>query len=253
MFYYNYFFNILILSHMPNNEILKELKYLINIGINEFVDDKPQKYYTPSEEKSDLPNQTEYTKLENIENLDDLKTAVINFQDCKLKFSAKNTVFSDGNPKSNIMLIGEAPGADEDEMGKPFVGKAGQLLNKMLAAINLNRENVYITNIVPWRPPGNRQPTNDEILMCVPFVQRHIELINPKVLVLLGGTATKALLLSDAGIMRLQGKWHQYSSYGLASPIATRPVFHPAFLLRSPGYKKNAWEDLKEIKLKLGN
>ena len=142
---------------------------------------------------------------------------------------------------------------EEDVQGIPFVGKAGQLLNKMLAAINLNRENVYITNIVPWRPPGNRQPTNDEILMCVPFVQRHIELINPKVLVLLGGTATKALLLSDAGIMRLQGKWHQYSSYGLASPIATRPVFHPAFLLRSPGYKKNAWEDLKEIKLKLGN
>ena len=112
---------------------------------------------------------------------------------------------------------------------------------------------MYITNIIPWRPPGNRQPTTQEMLLCVPFIQKHIELVRPKILVLLGGTATKALLLLDEGIMKSRGKWHKYSSYGLANPILTRAIFHPAFLLRSPSYKKLAWEDLKEIEKKLND
>ena len=188
-----------------------------------------------------------------INSLSDLKKSVENFNRCELKKNAITTVFSDGNPNSRIMLIGEAPGSDEDSQGLPFVGRAGQLLNKMLNSIELNRKDVYITNIIPWRPPGNRQPTTSEILLCLPFIQRHIELINPSILVLLGGTATKSLLLSDAGIMKLRGKWHNYSSYGLKNPIPTRAIFHPAFLLRSPTYKKQAWEDLLAVKERLQN
>ena len=149
------------------------------------------------------------------------------------------------------MLIGEAPGADEDKFGKPFVGRAGKLLDKMLAAIKLDRNKVYISNVVPWRPQGNRQPTTEEILQCLPFIQKHIEIINPSILVLLGGTATKALLTTNQGITKLRGKWHTYNSLGLLNPILTRAIFHPAFLLRSPEHKKSTWEDLLEIQKKI--
>jgi len=241
---------------MPNSEILSNLKFLLDSGVTEFLEDSPQKLYNKIQEdrKIDNSNKIEgsFINMNNINSLDELKDAILRFDKCELKKTAKNTVIADGNINSRIMLIGEAPGADEDEQGAPFVGRAGQLLNKMLAAINLDRNKVYITNIIPWRPPRNRQPSSEEIVLCLPFVQRHIELINPEVLILLGGTATKALLMSDKGIMRLQGKWYEYDSYGLASPIATRVMFHPAFLLRSPGYKKQAWEDLLAIKDKLG-
>ena len=241
---------------MPNSEILSNLKFLLDSGITEFLEDSPQKLYnkTHNDIKIDNSNKSEesFINMNNINSLDELKNSILKFNKCELKETAKNTVFADGNVNSRIMLIGEAPGSDEDDQGKPFVGRAGQLLNKMLAAINLDRNKVYITNIIPWRPPRNRQPSTEEILQCLPFVQRHIELIKPEVLILLGGTATKALLMSDKGIMRLQGKWYEYDSFGLASPIATRVMFHPAFLLRSPGYKKQAWEDLLAIKDKLG-
>tara|TARA_Y100000590_G_C15688623_1_gene1002586 strand:- start:303 stop:1022 length:720 start_codon:yes stop_codon:yes gene_type:complete len=238
---------------MPNNKFLNDLKFLAESGVYEFVNDATKNYYT--REKQRIPNAnkgSDLSDLSKIKTLEELKNSIASFDKCDLKNISNTTVFSDGNPDSNIMLIGEAPGKDEDIQGKPFVGKAGKLLDKMLAAIDLNRTNVYITNILPWRPPGNRQPTLKEIILCLPFVQRHIEIINPKLLILLGGTASKALLMSDSGIMRLQGKWHSYSSYGLANPILTRAIFHPAFLLRSPSYKKLAWEDLltiqKEIK-----
>ena len=149
------------------------------------------------------------------------------------------------------MLIGEAPGAEEDKLGKPFVGAAGQLLNKMLAAINLDRNSVYITNIVPWRPPNNRVPNTEEILQCLPFIQKHIEIIQPSILVLLGGTATKAILATTLGITKLRGKWHKYNSLNIKEPISTMAMYHPAFLLRSPGHKKDAWEDLQKIQKKL--
>ena len=238
---------------MPNNKLLNDLKFLAESGVYEFVNNVTKNYYTREKQRIPIANKSSnLSDLSKIKTLEKLKSSIASFEECNLKNISNTTVFSDGNPDSNIMLIGEAPGKDEDIQGKPFVGKAGKLLDKMLAAIDLNRTNVYITNILPWRPPGNRQPTLKEIILCLPFVQRHIEIINPKLLILLGGTASKALLMSDSGIMRLQGKWHSYSSYGLANPVLTRAIFHPAFLLRSPSYKKLAWEDLlaiqKEIK-----
>ena len=149
------------------------------------------------------------------------------------------------------MLIGEAPGVEEDKLGKPFVGRAGQLLDKMLAAIKLGRDNVYITNVVPWRPPYNRDPSSEEILQCLPFIQKHIEIVNPSMLVLLGGTAAKAILTTNHGITKLRGSWHTYNSPKLNHSIPTRAIFHPAFLLRSPARKKEAWEDLLAIQKKL--
>lgn len=183
--------------------------------------------------------------------LDELRAAVGRFDECALKRTATNTVFADGNPKAPLMFVGEAPGADEDLRGLPFVGKAGQLLDRMLAAIGLNREQAYITNILFWRPPGNRQPTSGEIAACLPFVERHIELVSPEVLVLLGGTAAKTLLARSEGIMRLRGRWFDYSTPGLARPVPALATFHPAYLLRSPGQKRQAWQDFLALKDRL--
>jgi len=150
------------------------------------------------------------------------------------------------------MLIGEAPGVDEDRQGVPFVGTSGQLLDKMLAATGLSRtENVYITNILFWRPPGNRSPTTAEIAACMPFVKRHIELVKPKVLMFLGGTAAKTMLDTTEGIMRLRGRWFNYEVEGLETPVPALPTLHPAFLLRQAAQKKEAWRDLLALKSKL--
>ena len=184
--------------------------------------------------------------------LDELRAAVAAFEECALKKTATNTVFADGNPASRIMFVGEAPGADEDRQGKPFVGVSGQLLDRMLASIGLSRtENFYITNIVFWRPPGNRNPTTNEIAACLPFVERHIELVDPAVLVCLGGPAAKTLLGRAEGITRLRGHWHTYSTPRLARPIDAMAIFHPAYLLRSPAHKREAWRDLQEIRARL--
>tara|TARA_Y100001970_G_C14180067_1_gene829319 strand:+ start:1420 stop:1878 length:459 start_codon:yes stop_codon:yes gene_type:complete len=145
------------------------------------------------------------------------------------------------------MLIGEAPGEEEDKTGKPFKGQAGVLLDKMLNAIEQNRKNTYISNVIFWRPPGNRNPTEEEIKICLPFVLKHIELINPRILILAGAIATKAILKEDKGIIQLRGKWHDLSLNN-SDKIKTMPIFHPAFLLRQPSRKKDAWEDLKKIK-----
>ena len=149
------------------------------------------------------------------------------------------------------MFVGEAPGADEDRQGKPFVGASGQLFDKMMGSIGLDRNSLYITNILFWRPPGNRNPTTSEIAICLPFVERHIELIGPEILVTLGGPATKTLLGVEQGITRLRGNWYQYRSKNLSKPIATLPLFHPAYLLRSPAHKRKTWQDLILIKQKL--
>ena len=185
-------------------------------------------------------------------NIMDLKIAIENFEGCALKFTATNTVFADGNDEAEVMLIGEAPGVDEDRLGLPFVGASGQLLDKMLATIGLSRaENVYISNILFWRPPGNRSPTTAEIAACMPFVQRHIELVKPKVLVFLGGTAAKTMLDTTEGIMRLRGRWFNYDGEGLETSIPALPILHPAFLLRQPAQKQEAWRDLLALKSKL--
>jgi DNA polymerase len=183
--------------------------------------------------------------------LEQLRAAVAGFEECALKRTATNLVFADGNPEAPIMFIGEAPGAEEDLRGLPFVGKAGQLLDRMLAAIGLSRDSAYITNILFWRPPGNRQPTSGEIAACLPFVERHVELVSPEILVLLGGVAAKALLARSEGIMRLRGRWFEHSTPGLARPVPAMATFHPAYLLRSPGQKRAAWHDLLAIRDRL--
>lgn len=182
----------------------------------------------------------------NAHNTEDLKAAIAGFDGCNLKFTAKNMVFADGNPAADLMLIGEAPGRDEDIQGVPFVGKSGQLLDRMLSAIGRDRTSVYISNILPWRPPGNRTPTAQEVAMCLPFIVRHIELIGPKKLVFLGGSSAKALLNVSIGIMRLRGQWHDYALPD-GRMIAAMPTLHPAYLLRNPAHKRHIWNDLLQI------
>lgn len=182
------------------------------------------------------------------DSLDALKEEVATFDGCDLKKTAINLVFSDGNPNADIMLIGEAPGADEDRQGKPFVGMSGQLLTKAFKAAGFEREkDLYITNTVFWRPPGNRQPTPQEINACLPFTQRHIALVNPKLIILVGGTAVKALLNKSEGITKLRGEWFDYTSPYQDHAIKMTAIYHPAYLLRSPGRKKDVWFDLLKI------
>lgn len=172
------------------------------------------------------------------------------FEHCEIRQGARNLVFGDGNPEARVMIIGEAPGADEDKQGLPFVGRAGQLLDKMFAAIDMDRavadadKALYITNILPWRPPQNRDPSPEEVDMLRPFVRRHVELVNPDVLVLMGNHACHALL-GKKGITRLRGNWTE----ALGKPVM--PMFHPAYLLRNPAAKREAWADLLELKSKL--
>ena len=178
--------------------------------------------------------------------LAELKAAMEAFDGCALKKSATNTVFADGVPDHRIMLIGEAPGRDEDRTGKPFVGRAGQLLDKMLAAIGLDRKtNAYITNVINWRPPDNREPTPEEVAICRPFLRRHIELVNPGIMILLGAVSARHVLGLSDGIMRLRGRWQEYFVDGKMIPVM--PTLHPAYLLRRPIDKKLAWRDLQAI------
>jgi uracil-DNA glycosylase len=187
------------------------------------------------------------------QSLDELVDALAAFDGCALKRTATNLVFADGNPQARVMFVGEAPGAEEDRAGKPFVGVSGQLLDRMLAFIGLDRSGFYITNIIFWRPPGNRTPTSEEVGACLPFVARHIELVAPAILVPVGGPATEALLNRGEGIGKLHGRWFEYQTPGLAQPIPAFPIYHPAFLLRSPGQKRAAWRDLLVLRQKLGN
>lgn len=178
--------------------------------------------------------------------LDELRQAMETFEGLSLKKTAKNMVFGDGKPDADIMFIGEAPGRDEDIQGLPFVGRSGQLLDKMMAAIGLDRKSAYITNILAWRPPGNRTPTPAETLVCRPFINRHIALVAPKILVFLGGTAAKEMLQVSTGIMRLRGKWQMLEIDGTSYRcIAT---LHPAYLLRQPAHKRLAWRDFRALK-----
>lgn len=187
---------------------------------------------------------------ENAQTLDELRSMVEKFEGCALKFNAKSTVFGAGNPKAEVMIIGEAPGADEDRLGLPFVGRSGQLLEKMLKAINLKREDVYITNILPWRPPGNRTPTDGEVAVCLPFLRRQIDLIEPKILLLLGGSAANAVLDNAEPISRLRGHWLEYKPT-LKSKIPALASFHPAYLLRNAAQKAKSWSDFLRICKKL--
>ena len=230
-----------------NNSDSKKVKTnkddLSNIEISKKIDTS---FYQVEENRDDLLQQS----LDKCLTLEELKNYMLEFNGCDLKKTATQLVFSDGNPKSNIMIIGEAPGAEEDRLGKPFCGASGKLLDKMLASINLDRNNVYITNVIPWRPPGNRTPNENEINLMKPFLMRHIEIVAPKMLVCVGGSASKAILDIEGGILRYRGVWKEIKlSNSLVIPII--PTLHPAYLLRAPNQKKLAWEDLKSIRSKL--
>lgn len=185
--------------------------------------------------------------------LEQLRDVLGDCRRCKLCNGRTNVVFGVGNPDADLMFVGEGPGEDEDLQGKPFVGKAGALLDRIIAdGMGLRREDVYIANIVKCRPPGNRNPEPDEIVACQPFLQRQIELVSPKVIVTLGSFATQALLGDRTPISRRRGHWHQIAAAGAAEPIALMPTFHPAYLLRTPGDKRLVWEDIKLVMAKLG-
>ncbi len=225
-----------------NNKSIKLIKFYSFINHNLIYNNKAINRYKK--------NTFEISK-DRAENLKKLKSSIINIKNCELKKNGTNIVFSDGNPKAKIMFIGEGPGQNEDQEGLPFVGRAGALLDKMLASINLDRKNVYITNVVNYRPPRNRRPTEEEINRYLPYLKKHIEIINPKILVLLGSTALNALISNANVISKARGKWIE-KQFGTCktSVIVT---FHPAFLMRQPGQKKFAWVDLKMIRDKKAN
>lgn len=181
--------------------------------------------------------------------LDVLRERLLAFDGCALKKTATNTVFGEGPASARLMIVGEAPGADEDRQGRPFVGPSGRLLERMLAAIGLSREDVYIANTVYWRPPGNRTPSAEEVEACRPFINRQIALVAPEVLMLAGGAAAKTLLGTTEGIMRLRGRWSRFGTPD--GSIDVMPTFHPAFLLRSPARKRESWRDLLAVKARL--
>jgi DNA polymerase len=181
-----------------------------------------------------------------------LRAALEKFADCPLATTATNLVFADGTASSGLVLIGEAPGAEEDLAGRPFVGASGKLLDRMFASVGLSREtNMLITNLIPWRPPGNRPPTETEVGTCLPFLLRHLTLLRPNLIVTLGALSTRALTGRDDGIRRLRGRWQNVTVPGLPAPIPTLPMLHPAYLLRMPGAKKDAWTDIIALRRKL--
>ena len=259
---------------------LDALRWHIEMGVDELIDDQPIDRYAaaaipraavavPSPSANSQPTRPAASAspgqplapsegardaiaiARDANSIEDLRERLETFEGCALKFTATNTVFADGDPASDIMFIGEAPGVDEDRQGLPFVGASGQLLNRMLSALGRERTSIYISNILFWRPPGNRSPTAAETAACLPFVQRHIELARPKVLVFLGGSSAKTMLDRTEGIMRLRGKWFDYMSEELGTPIPAMPTFHPAFLLRQSAQKREAWRDFLAIQEKL--
>lgn len=183
------------------------------------------------------------------QSLDQLQAILGTYDGCGLKLRATQLVFADGNPEARIMLIGEAPGAEEDRQGKPFVGKSGQLLDRMLAAIGLDRDKVYIVNTVPWRPPGNRTPTPEEMALCLPFLHRQVELVAPKLVLTLGGPAMQTVFSTTNGIIKMRGKWSEVTIG--SHKVDAIPTLHPAYLLRNPPTKQQAWRDMLSLKLKM--
>ena len=224
---------------MLKNNKIKLIKYYNLINHNLIYNNKAINRY--KKDNYEIPE-------DKSKSLEFLKKSIMNLKKCDLKENAKNIVFSDGNPKSKIMLIGEAPGANEDDEGLPFVGRAGMLLDKMLTAINLDRKKVYISNIINYRPPENRRPTDEEIKRYLPFITKHIEIINPKILVLLGSTAMNALIGNDVVISKMRGKWIEKEFGNCKTSVII--TFHPAFLMRQPAQKKMSWIDLKMIREK---
>jgi len=254
---------------MGNQEALAELlRWYVEAGADEAIGNVPLDRFAPAQAAAPpsspaivVPNRVTAPVVvagagsakelaDAASDLAALEAAVRSFDGCALKQTAMNTVFADGNPTASLVVVGEAPGADEDRIGRPFVGRAGQLLDRMLGAIGIDRDSAYIMNVLYWRPPGNRKPTPPEIATCLPFVQRQIALVAPKVVLLAGGTAVSALL-GQEGITRLRGRWFELALPGLASSVPTLATFHPSYLLRTAQSKKDAWKDLLSLQSKL--
>lgn len=256
-------------------DIQSVIEWYILSGVTDFCADEPSNMLqadarttaqsTSSETTADKTSRPAITPLAQInmaafhtaeelcrkaQTLDDLKAMVENFDGCALKFSANSTVFGYGNPQAEIMIIGEAPGADEDRQGEPFVGRSGHLLDKMLQSVGIERQDCYITNILPWRPPGNRTPTDEEVVMCLPFLKRQIELVSPKIIFILGRSAANSLLDNSESISSLRGHFIDYTTSG-GKIIPTLSSFHPAYLLRTTAQKAKSWSDLLRLKRKL--
>ena len=253
----------------PRETALALLKLQLDWGIDEALDDTPidrlvararPAAAAPAEAPpprprpvaapaaASAPAQQAQTIAAACKTLDELRAALAAFDGCPLSATATNLVFADGNPDSGLMLIGEGPGAEEDRAGLPFVGASGQFLDRMLESIGLDRSGYYITNLIPWRPPGNRNPTDSEIVVCLPFLLRHIALVRPRRMLLLGALSTKALTGLSTGITRIRGRWHEIDVPGLAGKVPALPTLHPAYLLRNAGAKKDAWADLISLR-----
>ena len=225
-----------------NTKLVKLIKYYSLINYNLIYDKKSLNRYK---------NIRTFHSGNKEELLKKLNISISSIKNCELKKNATNQVFADGNPNAKIMIIGEGPGANEDKEGVPFVGRAGQLLDKMLESINLDRKNVYITNVVNYRPPENRKPNDEEIVKYLPYLTKHIEIINPKILLLLGSTALNAIIGDEEVISKARGKWIQKKIGNCSSAVIAS--FHPAFLMRQPDQKKKAWIDLKMIRKKISD
>ena len=264
-------------SYVTHSELVASLRWQMEMGINTTLVDVPAPQAQSVAQKTDdrqrrqpatvsqlVSPESSLTKalnisssehmtgldLSTVQTLEELKKVMARFDGCALKKTASNLVFSDGNPKSAIMIIGEAPGGDEDRMGLPFVGAAGQLLDKMLNSIGFDRRHVYITNILPWRPPGNRTPSSEEVALLWPFLLRHIQLKAPKVIFALGGSSAKLLLNTTKGIFKLRGQVQviDFGDARQANLISVLPSLHPAYLLRAPKMKQQAFHDLLTLK-----
>lgn len=254
----------------PMNDISPEsiLEWYVSAGVDETIGDSPvNRFDVPAEPDFPVPAavpQRTFAPIrpavgvadtaplaDRAQSLAELREIIEKFDGCPLKKSARSTVFGAGNPQARLMIVGEAPGAEEDRQGLPFVGASGHLLDKMLQSIGLKREDVYITNILPWRPPANRKPSQEESALMTPFVRRHIALVQPKVLLLLGGSAVSALMNIGDGIIKTRGRWLKYEHGGTVADAM--PSFHPAYLLRQPAQKKEAWRDLIEVRRKLAS
>ncbi len=212
--------------------------------------DPPKTYGRSAAAKPDEAAGDARARAAQMQSLDELEALLRGFEGCSLRFTAKNLVFADGDPKARVMFVGEAPGADEDRIGKPFMGRSGQLLDKMMAAIGLDRSSAYIANIVPWRPPGNRNPTPQEVSICKPFVERQIALVAPELLVCLGAPATQNLTGTKDGILKARGRFYPYRLPN-GREIQALATLHPAYLLRQPVHKRLAWRDFRAVKTAL--
>lgn len=249
------------------------LQFYAAAGVDSFYDEEPNNFFEQSKAKikkapqgldkkappalkaqpAHIPDSEAIANANTIassaKSLEELDTVLKQFTGCRLSQSARKTVFGKGNPNSDIMVIGIAPGREDDQQGAPFTGPDGQLLDKMLKAISLERENIFLANLIPWRPPGNRMPSDIEVQICLPFIKKQIDLVAPKIIICLGNIPTKVLLETNQNIMTMRGKWAEYTlSDGRA--VSLMPTFHPNDLLRTPAQKKLSWADLLMIKSK---